>query len=603
MLNQVAQVSFTFKNHIFSTVASASSLLLLLFVFLLSATHSAHAEDFLDPEIAFKAKAALIAADKVEVTFTIAKGYYLYREKFKLVADGAKLSEAVIPKGKIKYDVTFAKDVESFYDKVIVTIPFVATQDFILTVGMQGCADLGLCYPPMELKIPIKIRAPLGTVTTSIRPEEVAPPSNEMKSGNVDDMANIAQVLKSGRFFVIVPLFFILGLGLAFTPCVLPMVPILSFIIVGEGKGVGRRRSFILSLSYVMGMALVYTALGVAAGLIGEGLSATLQNPWVLSGFALLMVALALAMLGAYQLQMPAAIQTKLTAWSETKRGGKLFGVFMMGALSALIVGPCVAAPLAGALVYISQTRDVVIGGSALFAMALGMGVPLLAIGLSAGSLLPRAGAWMEAIKRFFGVLMLALALWMVSPILADWLQMLGWMLLLGAYGVHLLISSRKNIAKVLGVVFVLLGLVQLLGLATGGRDALSPIAHLQGDVQHVNFLRVKSLAELDMVLEKNTDKLVMLDFYADWCVSCIEMEKLTFVAPTVKPKLDQMLLLQVDVTANNAEDKALLKRFALFGPPGIIFFGRDGKEIPNKRVIGYQNAERFLQSLNNVEQ
>jgi thiol:disulfide interchange protein DsbD len=603
MLNQVAQVSFTFKHLFFRSVASASSLLLLLFVFLLSATHSAHAEDFLDPEIAFKAKATLIAADKVEVTFTIAKGYYLYREKFKFVADGAKLSEAVIPKGKIKYDVTFAKDVESFYDKVIVTIPFVATQDFILKVGMQGCADLGLCYPPMELKIPIKIRAPLGTVTTSIRPEETAPPSNEMKSSNVDDMANIAQVLKSGRFFVIVPLFFILGLGLAFTPCVLPMVPILSFIIVGEGKGVGRRRSFILSLSYVMGMALVYTALGVAAGLIGEGLSATLQNPWVLSGFALLMVALALAMLGAYQLQMPAAIQTKLTAWSETKRGGKLFGVFMMGALSALIVGPCVAAPLAGALVYISQTRDVVIGGSALFAMALGMGVPLLAIGLSAGSLLPRAGAWMEAIKRFFGVLMLALALWMVSPIMPDWLQMLGWMLLLGAYGVHLLISGRKNIAKVLGVVFVLLGLVQLLGLATGGRDALSPIAHLQGDVQHVNFQRVKSTAELDIVLEKNKDKIVMLDFYADWCVSCIEMEKLTFVAPIVKPKLDQMLLLQVDVTANNADDKALLKRFGLFGPPGIIFFGRDGKEIPNKRVIGYQNAERFLQSLNNVEQ
>lgn len=616
MLNQVRLNFLGFKKVLLTLLPS--SLQMLVFVFI-NASHVAYAQDFLDPEIAFKAKAKLLSTDKIEVTFTMAKGYYLYREKFKFDAIGAKLGDAVIPKGKVKYDVTFEKDVESFYDQVVVIIPVTANKNFVLKVGMQGCADLGLCYPPMELNIPIKINA-IGAVsnaqasTSSASIENGTDPSNNgvigsfidgvkgEPEGSYDDMLNISQVLKSGRFLVIVPLFFILGLGLSFTPCVLPMVPILSFIIVGEGKGLGRRRSFILSLSYVLGMALVYTALGVAAGLIGEGLSATLQNPWVLSGFAFFMVLLALAMLGAYQLQMPAYIQTKLTTWSEAKRNGKLFGVFLMGAVSALIVGPCVAAPLAGALVYISQTRDVVIGGAALFAMALGMGVPLLAIGLSAGSLLPRAGAWMESIKRFFGVLMLALALWMVSPILPAQIQMLGWMILLGGYGIYLLMSKGKLVAKTIGFVFLAFGIVQLVGLATGGKDALSPLSHLQGDVQHVKFQRIKTSAELDTVLANNKDQLVMLDFYADWCVSCIEMEKLTFVAPAIKPKLEQMLLLQIDVTANNADDKALLKRFGLFGPPGIIFFDRMGKEVPNKRVIGYQNAERFLLSLQALE-
>jgi thiol:disulfide interchange protein DsbD len=414
------------------------------------------------------------------------------------------------------------------------------------------------------------------------------------------EMGAIETALKSGRLLTIVPLFVLLGLGLSFTPCVLPMVPILSTIIVGEGAKASRMRGFVLSATYALGMAVVYTALGIAAGLAGEGLSAALQNPWMLSAFAILMVVFSLSMFGVYQLQVPASIQTNLTALSEKQSSGKLFGVFAMGAISALIVGPCVAAPLAGALIYISQTRDVVVGGSALFAMALGMSVPLLLVGVSAGSMLPRAGAWMVGVKRFFGVLMLALALWIASPVLPAAARMLGWAALGVGYGAYLLWGTRPGwLPKAFGLIFAALGLVQLVGVATGGRDALVPLAHVTGNsAKHVEFVRVKSIAELEAALTQAKGKTVLLDFYADWCVSCKEMEKLTFSDPRIQAQFANMVLLQADVTANNADDKALLKRFRLFGPPGIIFFDKQGREIPGGRVIGYQDADKFLRSL-----
>ncbi len=381
------------------------------------------------------------------------------------------------------------------------------------------------------------------------------------------------------------------------------MVPILSFIIAGEGAHTSRRRGFVLALAYSLGMALVYTALGVAAGLLGEGLAAALQSPLILGGFALLMALMALSMFDIYQLQMPAGVQLALTRLSERQRGGKLAGVFVMGAISALIVGPCVAAPLAGALVYISQTRDVLIGGSALFAMAVGMSVPLLVVGLSAGTFLPRAGAWMQAVKVFFGVLMLALALWMVESLLPAWLLMLGWGLLGVAYGAFLLRARTLGWkARAIGIVFAALGSVQLVGVATGGRDPWLPLAHLQGErLPKPEFIRVRSTAELDAAISAAGGRPVMLDFYADWCKSCIEMEKFTFTDPSVRAELDRMLLLQADVTANNADDKALLKRFGLFGPPGIIFFGADGSELSRERVIGFQPPRRFIEHLQRV--
>jgi thiol:disulfide interchange protein DsbD len=415
------------------------------------------------------------------------------------------------------------------------------------------------------------------------------------------ELTGIAALLGGGKLLAIIPAFILLGLGLAFTPCVLPMVPILSSIIVGEGAGVARSRGLLLSCTYALGMAIVYTALGVAAGLLGEGLAAALQNPWVLGAFGILIVGMALSMFGFYELQLPGALQSRLAQASGRQKSGKLAGVFVMGALSALIVGPCVAAPLAGALVYISQTRNVVIGGVALFAMAIGMSIPLLLVGMSAGSLLPRAGAWMDSVKRFFGVLMLAMALWLVSPVLPAALQMALWAALLLGYGFYLMRPARNWAATSLGATFAVLGVLQLVGLASGGRDALAPLSHLNAgtaQVQRLQFTRIKTIAQLDAALAQTGGKPALLDFYADWCVSCKEMEKLTFVEPAVQAKLAGSVLLQVDVTANDADDKAMLHRFNLFGPPGIIMFDARGQEIADSRVIGYQNAEKFTASL-----
>lgn len=574
---------------------------------------SVQAEDFLPQEQAFRFSALVRDASSIEVRFLIAQDYYLYRERFAFSAEGATLGTAEIPKGKIKFDPNFEKNVETYHHEVRIRIPYTATGPFRLKVSSQGCSERGLCYPPMDSFASLspvmssQVDAPANKTDSTEVSSGLQNQSTPAVSSSVEtavdensELGRIASSFASGRLLVILPLFLLLGLGLSFTPCVLPMLPILSFIIAGEGAQTSRQRGFILALAYSMGMALVYTALGVAAGLIGEGLSAALQSPPVLTVFALLMGLLALSMFDIYQLQVPGSVQTVLSSWSERQRGGKLLGVFIMGAISALIVGPCVAAPLAGALVYISQTRNVFIGGSALFAMAVGMSLPLLLLGLSAGALLPRAGLWMKAVKPFFGVMMLAMALWMVASLIPAWLLMLGWGLLATGYGIFLLRS--KALAwkgRSTGVLFAILGALELVGLASGGREAWAPLAHLNGHTQSKTaFMRIKSLAELEGAIASAGGRSVMLDFYADWCVSCLEMEKLTFTDAHVKSELDQMLLLQTDVTANNADDKALLKRFGLFGPPGIIFFDQQGQEKPVARVIGFQKPELFLQNL-----
>lgn len=557
---------------------------------LLALGASAAAQDFLPPEQAFRFSARMVDASTAEVRFRVAPSYYLYREKFAVAADGAVPGQPDIPRGTVNYDPNFERDVETLRNDVLIRVPVQADGPFTLRVTSQGCSDKGLCYPPMES-------------TAALSPAVLDGPSPQAAELPDTELGRIEASLASGRLMLIVPLFLLLGLGLSFTPCVLPMVPILSFIIAGEGAHTSRRRGFVLALAYSLGMALVYTALGVAAGLLGEGLAATLQSPLILGGFAILLAAMALSMFDVYQLQVPAAVQLALTRLSERQRAGKLAGVFVMGAISALIVGPCVAAPLAGALVYISQTRDVVIGGSALFAMAAGMSVPLLVVGLSAGTFLPRAGAWMQAVKVFFGVLMLALALWMVASLLPAWLLMLGWGALGVGYGAFLLRARTLGWrARAIGTVFAILGAVQLFGVATGGRDAWAPLAHLQGErMPKPEFTRVRSVAELDAAIVAAAGRPVMLDFYADWCVACIEMEKFTFTDPAVRAELDRMVLLQADVTANNADDKALLKRFGLFGPPGIIFFDAGGEELRRERVIGFQPPRRFIDTLRRV--
>jgi len=417
----------------------------------------------------------------------------------------------------------------------------------------------------------------------------------------------IAQLFE-GNFLLVVGSFFVFGILLAFTPCVLPMIPILSSIIAGEGAAINKLRALLLSLAYVLGMAVAYAVAGVAAALSGALIAAALQNAWVLGGFALVFVILALSMFGFYELRLPGFLHHHLHGAHRRLRGGQIASVAAMGMLSAVIVSPCVAAPLAGALLYISQTRDVTLGASALVAMALGMGVPLVAVGVSEGALLPRAGAWMEGVRRFFGVLLLGVAIWILAPVVPPMLQMLAWSALavvsamflraLDALPVHA--TGWARLFKGVGIMLLVAGIALLVGALAGSRDPLRPLAGLTastGATSPLPWTRVSSTAELDDKL-RQPGRPVMLDFYADWCVSCKEMESFTFSDERVRAQLGTLLLLQADVTRGNEADRALLKRFSLFGPPGIIFFDAQGREIKGLRVIGYQNAERFLKTL-----
>ena len=479
------------------------------------------ADDLLEPEKAFRFSARALD-DAVEVQFAIADGYYLYRERFKFAAEGARLGAPELPQG-IKHKDEFFGEMQIYRKEARIRIPVEAAGRFDLTVTSQGCADIGVCYVPMESKAALQVVSSAGVL-----------PAAGLSSSDFE----VARLFQNSAPLVLGG-FLVFGLLLAFTPCVLPMIPILSGIIAGEGGSLSKSRAAALSLSYVLGMALAYAAAGVAAAYSGSMLAAALQNAWVLGAFALVFVLLALSMFGLYELRLPGFLHQRLDQVQRRLPGGRVATVAGMGALSAVIVSPCVAAPLAGALLYIAQTRDVALGGAALFTMALGMGAPLVLIGISEGALLPKSGPWLNRVKQFFGVLLIGVAVWIVAP---------------------LFLSAK-------------------------------------GDTK---FERIASIAELDARLAA-PGRPVMLDFYADWCVSCKEMEHFTFSDARVKEKLDGMLLLQVDVTENSAEHKALLKRFSLFGPPGIIFFDAAGREIKGLRVIGYQNAERFLQSLARV--
>ena len=542
----------------------------------------------------------------------------------------------------MKYDETFQKNVETYRNAVTILVPVEqAGAEFRLVVTSQGCADAGLCYPPMQSAAAIGLTGFGGAGTARVEPPGsssggTSPATSASTTPTAPEATGIDAVLRGGSFWPIVGAFFIAGLLLSLTPCVLPMLPIVSSIIVGQadsgsrpalaGAGAGsgitsagpsRGRGFALAAAYSFGMAVVYTAFGVAAGLAGEGLAAALQNPWVLGAFALGLVALSLSMFGVYELQLPSSISSRINDAARKLPGGKAAGVFAMGGVSALIVSPCVAAPLAGALLYLSQTRDVWLGGTALFSLAAGMSVPLLLVGASAGALLPRAGAWMVEVKAAFGVLLLGVALWTVQPILPGPLALALWGLLaLGAAGLLVMrartiapapasadapprLAWRQAVAALLGLV----GVLQVVGAASGATDPLQPLARFSAgsDIDASpgmpRFQPVRSVDELDAVL-RTAGRPVMLDFYADWCVSCKEMERFTFTDPAVQKKLAGALLLKADVTANNADDRALLKRFSLFGPPGTIFFDAAGKEIRAARVIGYENSRRFVETL-----
>ncbi len=600
----------------------------------------AQADDFLEPEQAFKLAARVQGDKSLELRVTIAPGYYMYREQFQFVAEGVQLKPA-IPDGKKKFDETFQKEVEIYRDGLTIRLDVAqAPPSFEIKATGQGCADKGLCYPPMTRPLQVQLKGFGGAGQVSLLPPgeglgsfgdgEAMAPAAESSSASGQTVAgagaattsasgSLEGALQSGRFWWVVALFFLGGVGLSLTPCVLPMVPILASIIVGGGQQVSRGRGFALALAYSQGMALVYTALGVAAGLAGEGLAAYFQSPWVLGSFGLALALFSLSMFGAYELQLPSRFANRLNDASQRLQGGRLVAVFVMGALSALLVSPCVTGVLASALLYLSKTHDVVLGGSALYAMANGMSVPLLLLGLSAGSLLPRAGAWMDGVKHFFGMLLLAVAIWTVQPLLSDAVTqiLMGALavaaaLALGLFkGWHPHAGPRAWLGKTAALAALVFGLMQWVGAAAGGTDPLKPLrgifgvpaaqaAAQAGGSQGLVFQKIHSVEELDAAL-KAAGRPVMLDFYADWCKSCKEMERFTFTDAQVQQRLSKALLLKADVTANSPEDRELLKRFKLFGPPGTIFFDAAGEELKERRVIGFQDASTFIRSLEAV--
>jgi thioredoxin:protein disulfide reductase len=562
--------------------------------------------DFLPVDEAFRPMLTALDGNTVEVSIQVAPGYYLYKDKISAEtgSDRVQLGKLNLPPGEMKTDEYFG-EMEVYHTDVVATLPLARatpeSMDLELDVKYQGCADGGICYMPVTRTLSVSL--PTATAVSALSVGTGKQP--------VSEQARLAALISSASMWAVVATFFGAGLLLAFTPCVLPMVPILSGIIAGEGKNVSPLRGFTLAFAYVMGMAMVYTAAGVAAAAIGIQLQAVFNQPWILSLFAGLFVILALGMFGLFDLQMPSTIQTRLASVSGKQRRGTLVGAFVMGALSSLIVTACVAPPLVASLTVISQTADVLRGGSALFALGLGMGAPLLAVGASAGKLLPKTGPWMVAIRNAFGFMMLGLAVWMLSRILPPTVTLALWGILIFMGGVYLgglttltpESAVPQKLGKGFGLLAVIYGAAVIIGSLAGGHSLLQPLSGInvagdtaRDDARRLDFRRIKTIADLDDALLEaaSQDKTAMLDFYADWCVSCIEMEHYTFTDLRVQEALSDTVLLQADVTANDKEDQALLKQFGVFGPPTILFFGPDGAERRGFEVVGFMSAEDF---------
>jgi len=565
--------------------------------------------DFLPVDQAFVFSAQSPARDRVQLRWDIADDYYLYRDKVtvKTTAADVQLGKPSIPGGETKHDEYFGEQVvfrgEMIADIAVSTAAGVT--EVPLEVSYQGCADAGLCYPPTRKTVVVTLASTAGAAA-AVDDGAVRPMRSEQ------DL--LADKIRDGNLLAVLATFFGFGLLLAFTPCVLPMVPILSGIIVGAGNGrpVSRGRAFALSLAYVLGMALTYTIAGAVFAAAGQQAQAFFQKPWMIALFAALFVWLALGMFGLFNLQMPAWLQDRVSRLSNNQQQGTLLGTAIMGALSSLIVTACVAPPLVASLAVIGQSGDVFRGGAALFALSLGMGAPLLAVGASAGELLPRAGAWMDTVKQVFGVMLLGVAIWMLGRILPGPVTLGLWAALAFVTGYWLLTKddsgTRKGLTAVrrgFGALAMAYGVLMLIGALAGRSDPLQPLAGVAGSspsagggAEHggIPFKRIKSIADLDreIATAQAAGKTVMLDFYADWCVSCKEMEKYTFPEAAVQAALRDTVLLQADVTANDATDQALMQRFGILGPPSILFFGLDGAEKTDYRVVGFKPAGEF---------
>ena len=549
---------------------------------------------------------------RLEARLTIAEGYYLYRDKLHISlveARDLQLGSLQLPPGTPKEDEFFGVQ-QVYHGEVLISAALdgqgPSSREVQVKLEYQGCAEAGVCYPPLSQTLPVLLPKAAPATPANATPLPATAPESEQD--------RLTRTLAEQGYWAL-PLFFGLGLLLAFTPCMFPMIPILSGVIVGQQARPGSRRALMLSLVYVLAMSLTYTVAGLVAAQFGQNLPAWFQNPWVLSTFAGLFVLLALSMFGLFDLQLPTAWQSYLAQLSSRQEGGRYWGAASMGVFSALIVGPCVAPPLIGVLGLIAHTGDLLLGGTALFVLSFGMGVPLLLLGASAGHWLPKSGPWLERIKHVFGVLLLAVALWLLERILPTALSMLGWALLLMAAAVqcgalHPLAreaSPLLALGKGLGILLLVYACLILVGLASGGQDPWQPLRTLgvakvvAGTTQQANFQTIKSVAELELALSHAQGRPVVLDFYADWCVSCKELEKYTFTDVQVQQAWANAVKLRADVTANDALDQALLAHFKIIGPPALLFFDTQGQEQPTLRVVGFMPAPEFAQHLQRV--
>ncbi len=571
--------------------------------------------DILTPEQAYKFTAQVDSPNRLRLKWVIADRTYLYQERIQVKiihSDGVTLGEYQLPAAKIKKDALrpdgSTGDLPVYYHGIDLLLPLIRTNTAATSITLQvrylGCADQGVCYPPQIKEVTLELPSSDATAVNT-----AATTSGDIEP--ISELTGLIDTLNSGNYWLIVGIFFLAGLGLALTPCIFPMIPILSGIIVGQGKEITAARGFSISLAYVLAMSVVYTIVGVLAGVFGGNLQIVFQNPWVLSIFAGLFVLLALSMFGLYDLQLPGALQSRLTEISNRQQGGTLIGASIMGALSALIVGPCVAPALAAAILVIGQSGDPVLGGTALFAVSMGMGLPLLIFGASAGKLLPRVGAWMGIVKSVFGVGMLAVAIILLERILPATLSMFLWGTLLVVSAIYMgalhelaiEASGWQRLWKGLGVTIMIYGALMLVGAAAGGKDTVQPlrgIAMFAGSTpqQHLAFKPIKSVTDLERELAAASaqNRPVMLDFYADWCVTCKELERYTFSDQRVIEALADFVLLQADVTADDETDRALLHgRFGMPGPPSIMFFDRSGNERKKYRVVGFMSADEFV--------
>ncbi|RXI28419.1 protein-disulfide reductase DsbD [Aliarcobacter trophiarum] len=580
-------------------------LLLLLFTYSFSIELG---NKILEPEEAFKVKFEE-KEDSLAIKLELGKDIYLYDDKIQINITKPKKIE-------LREEITLPKPVE--YDGFIVQlddldikVPYdllkskIDSNKFEVELKFQGCSKAGLCYAPMSEKKVVFFDASLKEEPKNeVVLKEDKKEENIFKNEALNETDSIAATFKDSSFLLVIATFFGFGLLLSFTPCVFPMIPILSSIIVkaSQNETMSAKKGFLMSFVYVLAMSFAYSLAGIIAGVFGANLQASLQNPYVLVVFAFVFIALAFSMFGYFEIRLPASLQTKINKTTDGKEKQGMLGIAIMGFLSALIVGPCVAPPLAGALVYIGQTGDAILGGVALFVMSLGMGVPLLLIGLGAGKFMPKPGGWMESVTKIFGIIMLGVAIWLLDRVINPTVTMYLWAFLFIAFGVYLKIYTHiivKSISKVL----MILGAILLVGAVSGATNPLKPLEKFTNGVavtqkNELNFTYIKNISELEDALAKSS-KPVILDFWASWCVSCKELDEITFKDAEVINKLQNFTLLKVDVTDNTKEDKDIQKRFGVVGPPAIVFWDRDKNEVKSAKIVGYKNPKEFLNIVN----